>query len=364
MNLRAPTRSHPRFDPLAPGAGHPTPLRRRPFTAAAGGLLALPLAVSAQNQSLSFTAGVLLNTHLHFRNLGVDASSAQPGPGTGSAVHRTYDDGFNRVDASGNEGGSTAYWGYRDGSQIRSDGIAFRAATDPATVASGDVADFISPSANLEYRGSLGPVGTADWGVLLGLGYHSVGGTFRTARATSVTLLEDLYSFAGTDPATLPPPPYSGSAETEGPRIGSVPTRSTRLDPAGRFLEGTWELETDLFPITGGVYLEAQLAGRLNGVASAGMLALLVSGNHQYSERSTVGSLPPVTADARHSFSDFLVGGFLQLGLDWALWERASLVASARWQPAQKFHHRANGREAEIDFTTSFAVHAGFSMRF
>ncbi|MBX3745963.1 MAG: hypothetical protein KF833_11710 [Verrucomicrobiae bacterium] len=356
MKHRTP--SHSRFHSALP--------RRSPFAgaAAAGTLLAVPLAVSAQNQSLSFTGGVLLNTQVHFRHLGSHVSASQPGPDSGSAVNRTYDDGYNRVDAAGNEDGTTAHWGYRNSAQIRPDGMAFHAATDPATVSASNVGDFISPSANLEYRGSLGPVGTADWGVLLGFGYHSVGGTFRTAVSTPVTILQDLYSFADTDPASLPPPPYSGLADSPGPRLGSVPARSTRLDPAGRFLEGTWELETDLFPITGGVYLEAQLAGRLNGVASAGMLALLVSGNHRYSERSTVDPLPPVTAGARHSFSDFLIGGFVQLGLDWALWERASLVASARWQPAQKFHHRANGREAEIDFTTSFAVHAGFSMRF
>src|SRR5215813_4119479 len=52
-----------------------------------------------------------LNISVDFRKLGGLALS-QPGPATGSAVNRTYDNGYNRVDSSTNAGGVTWFWGY------------------------------------------------------------------------------------------------------------------------------------------------------------------------------------------------------------------------------------------------------------
>ena len=56
---------------------------------------------------LSYRMG--LNITVDFKKLGGYPSVGNPGPATGSAVDRTYDNGsYNKVDISGNAGGQTA----------------------------------------------------------------------------------------------------------------------------------------------------------------------------------------------------------------------------------------------------------------
>jgi hypothetical protein len=48
-----------------------------------------------------------------------------PGPATGGGVDRFYDDGFVRVDATGNPGGYTWFWSYENATQIQGSFISF-----------------------------------------------------------------------------------------------------------------------------------------------------------------------------------------------------------------------------------------------
>ncbi len=325
---------------------------------------ATPVAVLAQSQSLTFSGGALLNAHVNFSRLGAYGSVAGAGPETGGAIARNYDDGFNRVDATGNAENTTVNWGYRGATQLRDDQLVLSTTSSPGTLSRSDAGDFVQPSANLEYRGSLGDAGNSDWGLLIGIGYQHIDGRASGTFMTTAEVLEDSYSLNGTPPEALPPAPFEGSPDADVPRIGSVPTRTIRTLGDARVLNGTWALDTDVFPITGGLYLESQLTGRLNSVLSAGILALIISSDQSYRESSTIGTSEPVTVSGHGGSSDFVVGGFVQLGLDWALWDKASLTAAARWQPSESFRDSIDGRRAEIDFASAFAVHAGVSFRF
>src|SRR5262245_52058507 len=52
------------------------------------------------------------NFKAQFKGIGRFAPAADPGPDTGSQEDRFYDDGYNRLDSSGNAGAMTWYWGY------------------------------------------------------------------------------------------------------------------------------------------------------------------------------------------------------------------------------------------------------------
>jgi len=63
------------------------------------------------------------NVKVGFKNVGAFPARTDPGPATGGSFDRTYDDGFNRVDTTGNNHGTgyantTWYWGYDSESQI------------------------------------------------------------------------------------------------------------------------------------------------------------------------------------------------------------------------------------------------------
>lgn len=322
------------------------------------------LRVHAQSQSLAFTGGVLLNPRISFHNLGPLGPSSAAGPATGAAVNRTYDDGYNRVDADGNKENATGNWGYSNAGQLGRDHLVMSAPGGAAPLNFDDAGDFLSPAGNLEYRGSMGALGNSDWGILLSIGYQSLSADRSGTYLTDAYQLHDSYGLNGLATADLPAPGYAGTSSSKSPRIGSVPTRSLGTLPGGRTLSGNWDFSADLIPIGGGLYVESQLLGRLNGIAAAGVFAAFVNADLRFTERSTVGTLPTVTTRGGEGSNDVIYGGFVQLGLDWALWENASLVASARWQPAQEFNHSVAGREASVDFLTAMAVHLGFSLRF
>lgn len=52
-------------------------------------------------------------------------AQCEPGPATGSAVNRCYDDGFVYVDVTGNSHGFTWYWGYVNDTQVQGGYLAF-----------------------------------------------------------------------------------------------------------------------------------------------------------------------------------------------------------------------------------------------
>jgi hypothetical protein len=322
------------------------------------------LPASGQTQSLSFTGGILFNPRIELRNLGHQQPSPAAGPASGGAVNRTYSDGFNRVDASGNAEGSTGFWSFLNPDQISGDQLVLSAPGGASTVHIDNAGSLFNPSGNLEYRGSFGAAHEADWGVLLAVGYQSLSAEADGAFVTEAWILEDRFELQGLTPSDLPAPPYAGAADTKTPRIGATPTRTLRPIPGGRSLSGRWEFDAVLIPISGGIYIESQIFGRLNGVASAGMFAAFVNANLKYTETTTFAGSAPVTVRGGEGGNDVILGGFVQLGLDWALWEDASLVASARWQPAQDYAHAIAGREARVDFMTAAAVHLGFSLRF
>jgi hypothetical protein len=288
--------------------------------------LAGPRNAGAQIQSLSFSGGVLLNTRVNFNHLG---SGQIPVPPAEPPMEPPDDPPADPE--------TTGLFG-RDPRVLRS---LHGPGSIPTERSIEDAADFVLPSANLEYRGSLGTAGASDWGLLLGVGYQSV-----SAEASG--------SWADPGPGLF----QSGT-----PRMASL-SGDPQAAPRFNLVNGHWELGADLFPVTGGLYFESQIAGRLNGIISAGMLAIMVNADLKFRELGTDEAGNEVIVRGDEGTNDVIFGGFVQLGLDWALWEKASLVASARWQPTEIFDHSVSGREAEIDFTEAFAVHAGFSFRF
>lgn len=320
--------------------------------------------VHAQSQVLSFTGGVLLNPEISFKGLGMLPPSSTAGPAAGNAVNRTYANGFNRVDDTGNADGHTGNWGYEVNTQISGNALVLSAPGGAASVSISEAGDFAYPSGNLEYRGSMGTLGSAGWGILLSIGYQNISAETSGSYITDATVIEDRFALDGLTASDLPPAPYAGSASTKTPRIGSLPDRSFRTLPGARQLDGRWEFDADLIPISGGVYLETQLAGRLNAIAAAGVFVAFVNADLRIHERSTLVGEPTLTTRTGEGSNDVIYGGFVQLGLDWALWENASLVASARWQPSENFNHSVAGREVNVDFASAVAVHLGFALRF
>jgi hypothetical protein len=57
------------------------------------------------------------------------SAQCDPGPAAGGGINRCYEDGYVRVDMTGNAGGYTWYWGYQYSSQIQNGYIVFHSRT-------------------------------------------------------------------------------------------------------------------------------------------------------------------------------------------------------------------------------------------
>src|SRR5262249_32836648 len=88
---------------------------------------------------LSYRIG--LNIRADFKKLGGFAPLSDPGAATGSAVNRTYDNGYNKVDISTNAGGLTWFWGYQNANQIQGNSLVMESSSSQNTGSSNNHQD-------------------------------------------------------------------------------------------------------------------------------------------------------------------------------------------------------------------------------
>ena len=173
--------------------------------------------------SVSFKA--TFNVDAEFVDPGTTFALSDPGPDTGGAEERTYDNGLNRVDITGNDHGGvigTWYWDYTDPGQIAGGGITMESTK---ATASGSTTATDEPYLGFEmtYNRELGSKGRVHYGVEGAFGFFNVSITDTDPLPGTTTVTTDTFSLDGQIPAA-PPTGYT----FEGPHqvISSTPTRT------------------------------------------------------------------------------------------------------------------------------------------
>src|SRR5215471_6022704 len=122
---------------------------------------------------LSYRMG--LNITVDFKKLGGYPAVGNPGPPTGSAVDRTYDNGsYNKVDISGNLGAQTWNWGYEQPVEVQGNSLILESSSSPANVTSNNREN--DPQHGLEFTYSRELYRKPHWsfGLEAGLGFTTV----------------------------------------------------------------------------------------------------------------------------------------------------------------------------------------------
>jgi opacity protein-like surface antigen len=308
-----------------------------------------------------------LNMTVDFRRLGGLALS-DPGPAIGTAVNRTYDNGYNRVDVSGNAGGLTWHWGYENQNSAQGDNLALQSYSTPANGLSknreGDPQHGIEVFFQRELRRG------KHWrlGAEAAFGYTAISiRDDRTLKATAYRT-NDTYGLGGVIP---PLAPYHGTMEGPGPLIASEPSsRSVDVLARSATVTGEREINSDVFMIRLGPYLEVPLMEKLSLFGNAG-LNLAVS-HTEFKFRETVTISDPINdinlvSSRRHgsgSQTDFLVGAYAGGGFEYALTERLTFIAGARYQAAGRSLTQKGGRQALLDLGSSIVLSFGATYSF
>jgi len=303
------------------------------------------------------------NVRARFKNLGYVPQQSNPGPATGSGVDRFYDDGFNRVDASGNAGGLTSFWGYQHASQVPgNDTIVMNSSSVASGGLSAESARDPQHGFELTCHIPMDAEGHWRWGFEAAFGFTDL--TFEDNRnfLGDVTRISDAFALNGITP---PVPPYSGRFGGPGALIGDSPTRTSAVIPGGASVVSRSKLDASLYELRLGPYVEVPLWKRLSCSLSGGLTAAHLDSTFEFSEAATMADVDTTLSVAgRDSHGDFLLGGFVAGQLSFAVTDRVRLLTGAQFHYLDRFSQSINRRTTELDLTQSVFITAGVGFSF
>ena len=301
-----------------------------------------------------------VNMKVHFSQVGTFPPATDIG-GTGSALNHFYDDGYVRVDSSGNFGGQTWYWGYDRASQISGNNLLFHS-TSANTGASQKVGDDPQYGVELVYNHDIGPVGSkCRWGIETAFGWNGI--EVRDSRTLhgDVSRVTDSYAFT---PGTTPPAaPYRGSFQGPGFTISDTPSRSVSTIPGGATITGVRDFEADLFVGRIGPYLEIPLSSRVQLSLSGGLAVGVLYSEFSFREKIDYGT-GSVNRSASRRDDDAIYGGFAGANLSYKFDDRWSATLGAQFESLGTRSHSVAGHKSELDLSKSVYFNFGVGYSF
>jgi len=309
---------------LAPSAWSQTVPAEVPDLA---GSLVEPVPASRNKLSLSYRMG--LNVSASFKKLGGFPSLTDPGPATGAAYNRNYDNGYNRVDSSGNAGGLTWYWGYQNPASVQGNQLSLQSSSSPNNLETKDNDADPQHGFEISYSRELYRKEKWHFGAEAAFGYSSLSiSDSRDLRGT-VNRITDTFSLGDIVP---PLAPYNGTFEGPGALIDSSPDRVRTILSQSASVSGQRTLDTDLFTLRVGPYFEVPLYKKLSAILSGGLLVVYADSQFSYTETVRIGDLPPLHRGMSASQGDWLVGGYVGANLSYAFTDEWSAFAGAQLQ--------------------------------
>jgi hypothetical protein len=356
----------PDLNPSEPGGSEALPSESSPVglqvdeSMAAGISLEQSTPIKRNRFGLNYWTGY--NVSVNFKRLGGFPRQTNPGPSTGGGFDRFYDNGFNRVDDSGNAGGYTWYWGYDDSSQVPgNDNLVLNSSESVFTTDKNDQDDGVTHGVELNYRRDLDQLWRGRWGLEGAFGWMRYNIENHSVLRTSATRISDSYVLSGVIP---PLPPYQGSPEGPGPVIPDNPQRNVGFVTYGATVFGKREVEMDLFDFRVGPYWEVPLVKKLHASLSGGLAFAVVNSEFRYSEVVTIGGAGTVVRGGRSTDTDVLVGAFLAGGVRYSFTEKLDVFAGAQWQYLGDYTQKEGGKKAIAEFGGSVFVSVGLGYSF
>lgn len=309
--------------------------------------------------SLGYSLG--LNITADFKNLG-SFTPAGGGPGTAtSATDHNYDNGYSRVDITGNDHGGfkgTWNWGYRDASQISGDKLVMQSSSLAGGGASANNSGDPQPGFELTYGREFGHAEHWHWGIEGAFGFTDV--TIRDSRPLtgSVNVTSDAYTLNGIIP---PVAPYQGTYNGPGAIVSDLPDRTVNTLANGASITGSRELDANLFAFKVGPYVEIPLTERWALNFRGGLALVAVNSEFTYQETTAITGVGESTSSGHGTHSDLMVGAYAGGSLSGALSDHFGVFAGAQYQNVGEYAQNLNGRKAVLDLRKSIFVTIGLS---
>jgi len=290
-----------------------------------------------------------------------DISHSRPGV-AGSGGEHFYDDGFVRVDKTGNAQGYTSFWGYNDASQAVGNTLTMHSAKS-FTADTGDTSkgDGVAVGAELVYGGLLTRHNDAFIGWEFGFGYLPVSIEGRHALEGQVTRTVHTFDTGG---IVLPAVPYTGGDSGIGPTIHDLATALPDEDNLDASLNGRQILDADMFLFRLGPTLFWNLQPRWALSVSLGGAVGFMAGDLKFKDTLSVFDGSTSLNSGSVSDTDLAFGGYLSGTITYHVEEHGDLYLSLQYMPMSSFTIEGGGRRAELDMMGSLFISAGLNWPF
>lgn len=300
-------------------------------------------------------AVVGLNMDVNFRMNGQFGISGSGQPGI-------FDDGYVRTDNTGNAGGYTSFWGYKNASQY-----------DPAnhtltmhSSSSFSITDKHGEDAgenmglDILYGGKIMKSGDAIFSWELGLMWMPI--SARDKRPLSTTFGQTSQVF-DTGDIVVPEAPYNGGPSGIGPTIQATGTAGPDDSTPGT-ITGTRKLDATLYNIRLGPALHWELNKWFALSISGGGAMGIVSSEYQYKEIITTQDGGQTSNRGHFNNTDTVFGSYANVTLLYHTKDKADIFVGAQYMMLDTVSVSSEGRSASLDLGGGIYVSAGVNWPF
>jgi hypothetical protein len=323
-----------------------------------------PLAASLQAQEaaadnsnwFSFGPQFGLNLNARFKYVG-NVNPVSPGPATGGGVDRTYNDGYVKVDSSGNAGGQTWNLGYQNASQAQ--GSTMKFIVSSTVNGTEDQTDDPHAGFDLAFGRRLGPVLGGQWGLQAAFDFTTISIRDSQPLAGTGTLISDAYSLSVVTP---PQAPYAGSFNGPGALLNDAPNRTTAAETV--LITGQRTLDAQVYALRAGPYYEHAFGKRWSGRLGGGLALAVADTQYSFNETIAFGNGLVVNHAGSSEGAEFQAGGYVEGKVLFAVTPRTSLFAGAQYEYLGTFSRNAGSEQAQLDLGSAVYVLFGVQLSF
>jgi hypothetical protein len=308
---------------------------------------------------LGVMAGLNLKADFNMTGTSFGVSGSQPGAAI-SGVDHFYDDGYVRVDQTGNAGNMTSFWGYNNASQVSGGALRFQSTSSFAASGTASEDGDLQPGLDLAYGGHLFRFHNALVGWELGFGWLGIDIEDRNPLGIVATRTSHSFSTGG---IVLPTAPYNGGSSGIGPVISDVPNVQPG-SPIGGTLTGSRTLDVSLYSLRFGPTLHWELPWQFAFQFSAGAAVGFVAGDLKFNEVLLLDDGGRAYNRGEYSDSKFLFGGYMGATLMYHTVENGDFYIGAQYMPLGNATFSGGGREAKLNMSGGVYISAGVNWPF
>jgi hypothetical protein len=286
-------------------------------------------------------------------------SGSQPG-GAGGGEH-FYDDGYVRVDETGNAQGYTSFWGYNNAcAQLRGQTLTFHSSKSFGASGSAEGNDSPYLGLDLAYGGQLGRWGPTRYGWEFGFGFLPI--SIEDKQEKPAVITRAVHTF-DTGNILVPTDPYNGGPSGIGPTIrdNAMPQDDSVVREGT--VAGSRTLDVTLYVARLGPLFHWELHPQWAASLGIGPAVGYVDGELRFDEVLVTGSGSARNA-GKVTGSGFVYGGYIGATVMYHAVQGGDFYVGVQYMPLSSMSINGSGREARLDLAGGIYFSAGFNWPF